>query len=344
MQRIILRIDCPLLKSGIQLGCVDLCSHRAKCLPGRSLYISRKRSHLNAFHICRCLYSADIVGQLAESVLPEGKADNPYALEHLIDRICSGTGGSLTCSLQILEQERQLEDTDFRNQAGEICRTGDTDIYGSLLKSLHHGRCIAQCRIIEGLRLQCSVGICVDICCHSLQARAGGRVLRDGACKQGKRTAVAGYFDVGSSDFRISSRLCILFCRRLCLIAVAAGCGSVIARACSACRCGGCHDHGKTKCNKFLFHNFLSPLYVFIFLFCYLAIMGKNVVMAGIMISMTVPMAIVRSGIGRCGMILWTGCPPTLDATYRLIPTGGVASPIQRVTTIITPKYTRLIL
>lgn len=66
--------------------------------------------------------------------------------------------------------------------------------------------------------------------------------------------------------------------------------------------------------------------------------------MPGIIISMTVPTAIVISGMGRCGMILCTGCPPTLDATYRLIPTGGVASPIQSVTTMITPKYTRLIL
>ena len=65
---------------------------------------------------------------------------------------------------------------------------------------------------------------------------------------------------------------------------------------------------------------------------------GSNVEMPGINTIAMVPAIIEAISTGICGMILWMGCPPTEDATNRLIPTGGVTSPIHKVTTITTPK------
>ena len=58
---------------------------------------------------------------------------------------------------------------------------------------------------------------------------------------------------------------------------------------------------------------------------------------SGTRITITVPTKMASRGMGRWGMILWTGCPPTLEATYRLMPTGGVARPMHSTMTITTP-------
>ena len=136
-------------------------------------------SHLDSFQIIRSLNLSDVIGQLTEAVLPEGKSYDTILLHISIDLLSCCAGGCFTCSLQILEQERKLEYFDLRVQTREICSTGYSDIYSSLLQSLYHGSSITKCSIIVSNCVQSSVGILVDVISHSCQCTTSRGVLRN---------------------------------------------------------------------------------------------------------------------------------------------------------------------
>ena len=108
MQRVVLCVYGPLLKSGIQLGSVDLCGHCTKCFPGRSLYISRKRSHLNTFHVIRSRYRADIIGQLTESLYVQKRIAARGYETRLISGITSFCAAAARTNTPLAEWNEQL--------------------------------------------------------------------------------------------------------------------------------------------------------------------------------------------------------------------------------------------